>query len=90
MSDMTNLTVSYSSARELVAFHNRWLSSGWFGSFYYTPKDHQFAIVRMVAAIVECLPDSPTGLMVPSRERVPLEEVRDLIIRSTGPTLESQ
>lgn len=88
MSDITGLTVSYASARDLADFHNRWLSAGWFGSFYYTPKDSQFGIVRMVRAIVECIPNSPTGMMVPCRKRIPLEEARDFISKHIGDPLE--
>ena len=88
MSGMTGMTVSYSSAHSLVDMHVRWLSAGWYGSIYYTPNDTQFGIVRMVRAIVECIPGSPTGIMVPSRERVPLEEARALISRSIqGPLM---
>ena len=88
MSDVTGLTVSYASAQDIVGFLNRWISAGWFGSVYYTPKDSQFGIVRMVRAIVECIPNSPTGMMVPCRKPIPLEEVRDLIKQHIGAPLD--
>ncbi|PCJ55511.1 MAG: hypothetical protein COA79_20640 [Planctomycetota bacterium] len=79
MSSMTDLSVSYIEARRLVSMHKLWLSAGWYGSVYFTSTDLEFGIVRMVGAVVECIPDSPTGIMIPLREPTPLEQLREVI-----------
>jgi len=87
MSAMTNLVVDYASAQLLSRMHDRWLEAGWFGSVYFTPKDLQFGIVRMVSAIVEGIPGAPSGIMVPLREQTPLDQLRAVVQRHAGPPL---
>lgn len=87
MSGMTNLLVDYRSAQRLVELHRTWLSAGWFGSVFFTPKDFQFGIVRMVGSIVEAIPGAPSGTMIPLREETPLDQLRGLITAHAGKPL---
>jgi hypothetical protein len=79
LSEMTNLSLDYQSARALTEALREWLSRGWQGSVFFTPQDHQFGMIRMIGAVVESIEGAPGGMMIPRREPTPLGEVRNLI-----------
>ena len=85
LSGMTNLSIDYISADQLSTMHQKWIDNGWLGSVYYTPLDIEYGIVRMVGAIVECLPHAPQNLMIPLREKIPLNEVRGHLLSNIQP-----
>lgn len=87
MSDMTNLFIDYNGAQRLVEMHTKWFSAGWLGSVYFTPKDFQFGIIRMLGTVIESIPNRPTRVMIPLREKTPLEQLRGLISASSGAPL---
>ncbi len=81
LSEMTNLSLDYMSAHELNGTLQKWLARGWLGSVFFTPQEHQFGMIRMIGAVAESLEGAHGDMMIPSREPISLDEVRDLIAR---------
>lgn len=79
LSGMTNLNLDYQSACALTQTLREWMSRGWQGSAFFTPRDFQFGMIRMIGMVLESQEDSPSGLMFPLREPCAPSEVRDLI-----------
>ena len=79
LSEMTNLHLDYESAHGLTKALEEWLSRGWQGSVYFTPKEYQFGMIRMLSAIVETIEGTSAEMVTPRREPIALGEVRDLI-----------
>ena len=79
LSEMTKLDVDYESAWGLTGTLQEWLSRGWQGSVFFTPRVYHFGMIRMLGAITEMIQDAPAVVMVPRREPAALGEVRDLI-----------
>ena len=79
LSEMTNLNLDYKSACTLNGELQRWLSCGWQGSLYFTPQAYQYGMIRMIGAVVESIEGAPEGMMIPRREPIALDEVRDFI-----------
>ena len=79
LSEMTKLNVNYELARGLTGLLRKWISRGWQGSVFFTPRGYQFAMIRMFGAIVENIQAETAVVMIPRREPTALGEVRDLI-----------
>jgi hypothetical protein len=81
LSEMTNFSLDYQSAKGLTKVLGKWLALGWLGSVFFTPQEYQFGTVRMIGTITESLEGGFGGMMIPRRESTSLEEVRDLVIQ---------
>ena len=79
LSEMTNLNLDYKSAYALNEEFQRWLSRGWQGSVFFTPQEFQYGMIRMIGAVMESIRGAPDGMMIPRREPIALDEVRDFI-----------
>jgi len=79
LSEMTNLSLDYKTANALNGTLQKWSARGWQGSIFFAPQAHQFGMIRMIGAIAGGLEGSLGGMMIPSREPISLDEVRDLI-----------
>ncbi len=79
LSKMTNFSLDYQAANGLTKVLEKWLARGWQGSVFFTPQEYQFGTVRMIGTIAESLEGALGGMMIPSREPISLDEVRDLI-----------
>jgi len=81
MSEIKDLSINYSSAHNLVTMHDKWLDAGWFGSYYYAPRDIHIGIVNMVGSIVKTQPNHnlPEDIMLPLREKIEPEAVREYL-----------
>ncbi len=79
LSEMTHLSLDYESAHNLTGTRQEWLARGWQGSVFFTPQEHQFGMIRMIGAVAESLEGSLGEMMIPRREPISLDEVRDLI-----------
>ncbi len=79
MSEITDFSLDYKSAIQLRYTFQELLARGWQGSVVFTPQEYQFGIIRMVGAIAEGREGAPDGMMIPIREPISLDEVRDLI-----------
>jgi hypothetical protein len=79
LSEMTSLDTDYKSVRGLAALLEEWISHGWQGSVFSTPRESQFGMIRMIGGILESIQDAPAVVMIPRREPTALGEVRDLI-----------
>ena len=79
LSKMTNLDGDYQSAYGLTGLLREWISRGWHGSVFFTPREFQFGMIRMMGAILEGIQASPAVVMIPRREPVTLPEARKLI-----------
>ena len=87
-SEMTNLSVDYQSAHALREALRDWLARGWEGSVFFTPRDYQFGMIRMIGAVMESIHGAPSEYMIPSREPIALAEIRNFIDehrQSSGP-----
>lgn len=81
LSEMTNLNLDYQSACELTETLREWVSRGWQGSAFFTPRVYQFGMIRMIGMVVESIEGAPKGMMFPIREPCAPGEVRDLIAK---------
>ena len=79
LSEMTNLDLDYKSAYALNGELQKWLSRGWQGSVFFTPQTYQYGMIRMIGAVMGSIQGAPSGMMIPRREPIALDEVRDLI-----------
>ena len=79
LSEMTNLNLDYKSAYALNGELERWFLRGWQGSVFFAPQSYQYGMIRMIGAVMESIQDAPIGMMIPRREPIALEEVRDFI-----------
>jgi len=79
LSGMTNLSLDYRSARSLVETLSEWLARGWQGSVYFTPEPYQFGMIRMIGGIAENIEGASDGVMVPRRQPIALDQVRNFI-----------
>ena len=79
LSEMTNFSLDYMSATQLDNTFQEMLTRGWQGSVVFTPQEYQFGIIRMIGAIAGSIGGALDILMIPIREPISLDEVRDLI-----------
>lgn len=81
MSEIEDLSIFYTDSLSLASMHNKWIEAGWFGSYYYAPRDIHMGIVNMVASVVKSQPcnNLPEDIMLPLRERIEPEDVREYI-----------
>jgi hypothetical protein len=79
LSEMTNLDLDYKSAYALNGELQQWLSRGWQGSVFFAPQAYQYGMIRMIAAVMESIQGAPNEMMIPRREPIALDEVRDFI-----------
>jgi len=78
MSQIKDFAFNYSTAHKLIAMHDKWLKAGWYGSYYYAPRDVHLGIINMVASIIKLQPgyNLPEGIMIPGRENISPEDIR--------------
>ena len=79
LSEMTDLNGHYISALRLTGLLQEWLARGWEGSVFFTPREFQFGMIRMIGAIAKGIRGAPAAVMIPRREPTALAEVRNLI-----------
>ena len=79
LSEMTNFSLDYKSAIQLDNTFQKMLTRGWQGSVVFTPQEYQFGIIRMIGAVAGSIEGALDILMIPIREPISLDEVRDLI-----------
>lgn len=79
LSEMTDLDADYQSALGLTGLLQEWISRGWQGSVFYTPREIQFGMIRMMGAVVDSIQNESHVVMIPRREPSALSDVRNLV-----------
>jgi len=79
LSRVTDLKGDYQTASVLKDLLLQWISQGWRGSVFFTPRDHLFGMIRMLDASLAGVQENPTVAMIPRRQATPLSHVRGLL-----------
>jgi hypothetical protein len=80
LSRVTDLKGDYPAACGLTDMLLPWISQGWRGSVFFTPRDQLFGMVRMLDASLAGAQQTPTVALIARRQATPLCHVRQLLL----------